>query len=267
MEMNGLPESPTHGLGGTGETLSAMYSLAGTNAVVTGGARGIGSEVAHALADCGAQVFVVDLTRGDGSNDGGRINHLVADVSSAASVAAAFGEIRRQSDTIDILVNCAAVIDHTPALEYESAAFRRILDINVLGTFNCCQAAAQVMSEHGGGRIVNFASVAGMVGYANAVAYIASKGAVVQLTKALAIEWAPLGIAVNAVAPGTTLTAMLEEQQEKDPVFYSEFVKRIPLKRFARPSEIVGGVVYLCSPASSFVTGHILVIDGGYTVQ
>jgi NAD(P)-dependent dehydrogenase (short-subunit alcohol dehydrogenase family) len=142
-----------------------------------------------------------------------------------------------------------------------------VLDINLTGTFLFCRDVGRLMLAAGRGSIVNIASIAGLVGYRGNPAYLASKGGVVQLTRALAVEWATRGVRVNAIAPGVISTQMIAGALEREPDFYADFKQKHPLNRFGTVDEIVGPALFLASDAASFVTGHILAVDGGYVAQ
>jgi len=142
-----------------------------------------------------------------------------------------------------------------------------VLDVNLTGAFNCCRAAGKRMLAAGSGSIVNIASTLGLVGFPGTVAYVASKGGLVQMTRALAVEWAPHGVRVNAIAPSTFETELVRRNRPQRPGVYDRLVDLTPAARFGQPQEIVGPALFLASAASSMVTGHILAVDGGYTAQ
>ena len=229
--------------------------------LITGGARGIGFGVAQAMLAAGYRVTVTGLTAaevaGVAPQDG--LEALVLDVTSDASVAACLDRIER----LDALVNCAGMILRGGA-EFEIEAFRRVIEVNLTGTMRMCVAARGLL-EQSGGAIVNTASMLSFFGGPLTPAYTASKGGVAQLTKSLAVAWAP-SIRVNAIAPGwiaTDLTRALVE----DPARSATLVGRTPMGRWGQPDDLGGVVVFLCSEAARFVTGTVLPVDGGYAVM
>lgn len=253
----------------------AMFDLAGQVAIVTGGGAGIGRSVSLALAACGASVVAADK-RLVGAREtvalleakGGRGLAVDTDVTDPGAVGAMVAAALDRYGHVDILVNNAGVNVPRPTEELSLADWRAVLDVNLTGVFLCAQAAGRAMIRQGGGAIVNVASVYGEVGNAlhGAVAYAASKGGVVTLTRALAVEWAKYGIRVNAIAPGYTWTDLTRSRLE-DPAFQQKVAEFTPLGRIGMPEDLVGGVVYLASRAASMVTGHILHIDGGWLAR
>ena len=226
------------------------FRLDGKVAVVTGGGRGIGAAVAVALREAGAEVVIASRSEG-----------VVTDVTDIDSVRAMAAEIGR----IDVLVNNAGVCYHRPALEVPDEEWRSVWAVNVDGVWNCSRVVGEQMIERGGGVIVNIGSISAMI--VNRPqwqpAYNASKAAVHQLTKSLAAEWARHNVRVNALAPGYVKTEMAPVD---DPRFKPLWIDDPPMGRYALPEEMGPSVVYLASDASSFMTGSVLVVDGGYTL-
>lgn len=248
------------------------FSLEGRVVLVTGAGGGIGGAIAAGCAEVGARVVCLDRD--------GRANRLVAatigedraihvevDVTDVARLEASFGEVVSTLGRIDVLVNAAGIGGRGPAAAYSDTLWREVLEVNLTGSFNACRTAGRHMIERGGGSIVNIASIGGLVGFPGSVGYQASKGGVVQMTRTLAMEWAPLGIRVNAIAPGHVATELVRRQWETEPELKSFFLDRTPLGRLGEPADLVGPVIFLASDASSMVTGHVLAVDGGYTAQ
>ncbi len=258
--------SPTAGL--------KLFRLDERSALVTGGGGALGRAMALGLAAAGASVAIGDRDLEAAESTvaqlvaaGGDAVAIGLDVTDAAAVDDAGRHVVRRFGRLDILINSAGIGARGAAEDYELERFEQVLSINLTGTFLCCRAAGRVMLAAGDGRIVNIASIAGLVGYQGNPAYLASKGGVVQLTRALAVEWARRNVRVNAIAPGVIETPMVARQVEKEPQFYLDFREKHPVGRFGTPEEMVGPALFLCSNASSFVTGHVLVADGGYTAQ
>jgi NAD(P)-dependent dehydrogenase (short-subunit alcohol dehydrogenase family) len=247
------------------------FNLAGRVAVVTGGNRGLGKAFATALGEAGATVAI--LAR-DGDATAAVVQDLTAkgvttkgynaDVVDRADVDRALAEIVADFGRVDVLVNNAGACVHRPALEVTADEWRTVLDVNLDGVWHCCQAFGAHMADHGGGSIVNIGSMSAHI--VNRPqwqpAYNASKAAVHHLTRSLAAEWAPLGIRVNALAPGYVKTDM---SPVDEPQFRQHWIEDAPMRRYATPEEIAPSVVFLASDASSFMTGAVLVVDGGYT--
>jgi NAD(P)-dependent dehydrogenase (short-subunit alcohol dehydrogenase family) len=238
------------------------FRLDGDVAVVTGGASGIGRAVAGAFAAVGATVVVFDVAAG------GEGVYPV-DVASEAQVEAAFADVIGRHGRLDVLFNNAGIAIRQPTTELTLEDWSKVVAVNMTGVFLCAREAARHMLAAGrGGRIVNTASIMGVVGgglYPN-ISYQATKGAVVNMTRALAVEWAGQGIRVNAIAPTWVRTPLTRGITEK-PELVHRIEQLTPMGRLAEPEEIIGAVLFLASRASAMVTGHVLAIDGGFLAQ
>ncbi len=247
-----------------------MSELRGKVAVVTGGTRGIGRAVAAELARAGADVALV-ATRADAAEAaaremeslGVRALGLSADVSSEAATSAAFERILETFGRVDVLVNNAGVTRDGLLMRMKDEDWTRVLDVNLTGAFHCIRACARPMLKQRSGRIVNVSSVIGMIGNAGQANYAASKGGLIALTLATAKEFGSRCVTVNAVAPGFIETEMTDRLSE--PIRQS-ILKGIPIGRFGRAEEVAAAVRFLAGPAADYVTGQVLVIDGGLSL-
>jgi 2-deoxy-D-gluconate 3-dehydrogenase len=248
--------------------VSGPFSLAGRVALVTGASGGLGAAYAVGLAEAGADVAVHDRSPVHETCEriralGRRAAPLSGDITGPEAPDRLVQEALQGLGALDIVVNNAGTIRRAPAAETRDEDWLAVLDVNLSSVFRMCRAAGRHMLARGRGKVVNVASLLAFQGGILVPAYAASKGGVAQLTKALANEWAGRGVNVNAIAPGyvrTDNTAALQA----DPVRSRQIVDRIPAGRWAETSDIVGGVVFLCSPAADYVHGHVLVVDGGW---
>jgi NAD(P)-dependent dehydrogenase (short-subunit alcohol dehydrogenase family) len=244
--------------------------LEGKVAVVTGGARGLGLSMARALARHGVRIGLVDLLE-EVEESAAALPDAVgttADVTSADDVAAAFAHVSKQLGSPSLLVNAAGITVWEDSLDATPESWRRVIDINLTGTFLCCQALGRACRDDGHpGAIVNVSSMSGRVVNVpqHQTSYNASKAAVDQLTKSLAVEWAELGVRVNAVAPGYFLSDMTRQFTESNPELAERWREMIPAGRMGEPQDLDGLVVFLCSDASAYIVGQSIVIDGAYT--
>jgi NAD(P)-dependent dehydrogenase (short-subunit alcohol dehydrogenase family) len=245
--------------------------LSGQVAVVTGAGNGIGKACALALADSGAQVALIDIsadamaqTRKEINELGGSCTAYLCDVSKVAAINETYNAIVDHYGRIDIAVNSAGVNIQQRGEEVTEEAWDKVMGINAKGVFFCCQAAGRIMIKQNKGKIINIGSAMSVVGYVKRSAYCASKGAVAQFSKVLAGEWAPYNVTVNTVAPAFINTPFTEPMF-KDAEFKADVEQRILLNRIGEVSDVTGTLLYLASEASDFVTGSIVMVDGGWT--
>lgn len=246
------------------------FSLEGRVAVVTGGTSGIGLTLARGLAQAGADVVPlsrrqeqVDAAAAEIEKTGRRAIRVTADVTDRGSLDDALRATMDAFGRVDILVNCAGITKRTPTLDVSDAEWDSIIETNLTGTLRACQVFGRQMLAAGYGRIVNIGSLSSFVGLFEVAAYTASKAAVAGLTRALAVEWAPRGVNVNAIAPGvyrTPLNSALLDGTARG----KEFLLRTPMRRFGKLEELVGACVFLASDEASFVNGEVLAVDGGF---
>ena len=253
----------------------AGLNLDGMTALVTGSGRGIGSALAFGLAQAGADVALSDVPeqlpgaretaeriKGEGVDS--RTYGL--DVLDLANIRRTVDEVVRDFGRLDILVNNAGIRRRQPALEVTEDNWDAVIDTNLKGPFFCAQAAARVMIEQGGGRIINISSQLAIIAGENRAAYCASKAGLANLTRVLALEWIKYGITVNAIGPGPTETpGLLAADTRSATELAADLSANMPLGRRMLPEELVGAAVYLASPSASATTGHLLIVDGGWT--
>lgn len=253
--------------------LEKLFNLDGQVALVTGASRGLGQAMAVALASAGARVVAV------GSNiasveetatllDALQCDYLAlgCDQTDPAQIASTIEKVHARFGRLDILVNNAGTIRRAPAAETSDEDWAAVIDTNLNGVFRFCRAAGKMMLAQGGGKIINVASLLSFSGGLTVPAYAASKGAVAQLTKALANEWAASNIQVNAIAPGYFNTDNTENLR-RDSVRFASISARIPTGRWGEPSDLAGAVIFLASPASNYVNGHVMLVDGGWMAR
>ena len=243
-------------------------SLRDKRVLVTGGASGIGAAMCDAFAGKGATIAVVDLD-GDAATRRakalGSARSYACDVSDAADVARTVDAAVAEMGGIDVLVNCAGIVDLAPAAEIGPDAWRRTIDVNLTGSFNMAQAVGRQMIAAGAGRIINMASQAGTVAIDGHVAYCASKFAVIGMSKTMALEWGPLGLTVNTISPTVVLTEL--GRKAWDGPKGEAMLREIPVGRFAEPEEIAAAALFLASDMAAMINGADLIIDGGFTIK
>ena len=253
--------------------MGIQVDLKGKTALVTGGTRGIGRAISLELARSGANVAVASRTQKDLKLIQEEIEGIGApsyaapcDISSLAEIQKMVEDVYAWQGRIDLLVNCAGINMPRPALEVTEEIWDKTLDINLKGVFFCSQAVAKKMISHKGGNIINITSQLSFIVYEGRATYCASKSGLTQMSKVLALEWAPYNIRVNCVAPTFTRTPMTEAVFS-NPEAYKKVLSRIPLGRAGEPEDYTGAVLYLASDSAGLVTGTTILVDGGWTLE
>jgi len=248
----------------------SLLELTGKSAVVVGGTSGIGRAIAHGLAEAGADVVPtsrrieqVNATANEIEERGRQSLRVASDVLDRVSLENVLQESVKAFGKVDILVNCAGRTKRAPTIDFPDDDWDAIIETNLTGTLRACQVFGRHMLEREYGRIINIASLSTFVALLEVAAYSASKAAVASLTKSLALEWSPRGVNVNAIAPGVFETSLNTHLLHGTPRG-NEFKMRTPMRRFGKVEELAGAAVFLASDAASFITGEVLVVDGGF---
>ena len=248
-----------------------LFRLDGRFAIVTGAASGMGRCAAFGLADAGAHVIAADLNA-DGLDrlakemaaEGYALTTVVTDIAEEDAVANMVQVALGVNGRIDVLVNSAGIGARGPADSYPLELWQRVLRVNTRGSFLCARAVGPTMIAQRKGSIVNIASCGAAVGWPGSVGYQASKAGLGQLSRSLAVEWGPYNVRVNSVAPGYVDTPQSQVEEAREPEYFAERLRRVPMGRKAQPEEVVGAILFLASDASSMVTGNLIATDGGY---
>lgn len=248
-----------------------MFDLTGKTAIVTGGGTGLGEAISKALAEAGAALVLsgrrpelINKIASEIRSKGGKAISVPTDVTKRDDVKTMLDRAIKEFGKVDILVNNAGINIVKPFLKISEQEWDTVLNTNLKGCFYCCQAVGKLMVEQRSGSVINMVSVFGLRGFMNLGPYLASKGAIVQLTKGLAIEWAKYNVRVNAIAPSYIETEMTKRDIESDERILQYNLSKIPMKRGGKPEELGGIAVFLASEASSFITGEIIAVDGGW---
>ena len=251
--------------------MNNRFDLSGKTAIVTGGSTGLGAGMAVGLAEAGADIVLVDRTGCSETAEqvkaiGRKAISIIADLSTLTPIEMIVRQTLEEFGKVDILVNNAGIIRRTPAIDFSEKDWDEVMAINTKTVFFFCQAVAKDMMKRKYGKIINISSLLAFQGGIFVPSYAASKGAVAQVTKALANEWASHGITVNAIAPGYMATNNTKPLRE-DPVRAKSILDRIPAGRWGVPDDLKGVAVFLASPASDYVNGHVLIVDGGWMAR
>ena len=245
------------------------FTLKNKTCLITGGASGLGFEIAKGFVESGAEVILVDINqeslvraKTELGDAGHRCRTFLADITNWEEV----HSIKSELAHLDVLVNSAGINIRKTISDLSSEEFQRVVSVNLLGTFHCCKALGQMMTDKRRGSIINMASIHSHATMPKQSAYASTKGGVLQLTKVLALEYAAFGVRVNALSPGFHLTPLVKELTD-DKSWYESITAKIPMGRFAEAEEIIGPAVFLASDASTYVTGTSLVSDGGFLAQ
>ncbi|WP_442958974.1 SDR family oxidoreductase [Providencia sp. PROV110] len=243
------------------------FSLDGKVAVITGGAAGIGLAIAQLYAEKGAKVALVDKSEKvtKVAKTLGNSLGIQCDITNSESVSQMVQQVLQHYGSLDIAVNSAGIVALAPAEDLAESDWDLTMNVNLKGTFLVCQSVGNIMIKQGKGKIINMASQAGVIALDQHAAYCASKAAIIGLTQVLALEWSPKGIQTNAISPTIVMTELGKKAWEGEKG--DEMKEKIPARRFAEPSEIAACALFLASDASDMITGHNLVIDGGYSIQ
>ncbi|EJD6473996.1 D-threitol dehydrogenase [Providencia rettgeri] len=243
------------------------FSLDGKVALITGGAAGIGLAIAQLYVEKGAKVALIDKSDNviTTAEKLGNSIGIQCDITNSTAVSQMVEHVIEHYGRLDIVVNSAGIVALAPAENLSESDWDLTMNVNLKGTFLVCQAAGNVMINNGKGKIINMASQAGVIALDQHVAYCASKAAIIGLTQVLALEWSPKGIQTNAISPTIVMTELGKKAWEGEKG--DEMKGKIPARRFAEPSEIAACALFLASDASDMITGHNLVIDGGYSIQ
>ena len=249
------------------------FRLDGQVAVVTGASKGIGWDLAKALAAAGARVAVaarhlrsLERLASEIEGEGGKALAVELDVRNVSQISSVFEQVHRHFGSLDVLVNNAGLGANHPAADVTESDWDEMMAVNLRGLFFSCQAAGRIMLAQGKGRIINMSSQAGVVGIREHAVYSASKGGVNLLTKVLALEWSSRGVTVNAVAPTFIYTPGTAERLNQ-PDYLEGVLGRLPIGRVGTTTDVAAAVIYLASPAGAMVSGHVLLVDGGWTAQ
>jgi NAD(P)-dependent dehydrogenase (short-subunit alcohol dehydrogenase family) len=251
---------------------TAARELEGKVCVVTGAGRGIGAAIATTFVAQGAKVALLERdaqlvaeAQRRLATDGAEVRGYVVDVTDEVGITESAKQVSRDFGSVDVLVNNAGIGRLGPSMSFSTQDFRDSMEVMTTGVFVCSREFGRLMRANGGGAIVNISSINGIVAFPMRLAYSAAKAAVISMTKVLAVEWAGYGIRVNAVAPGNTETEMVQDAINQGLIDVTAYKAHTPLRRFARPEEIADAVLYVASERSRYLTGQVIVADGGWT--